>query len=86
MTNKIITLKYNFRTNSSSFLKTNRAQKKLNSVNSFIILLPITYISFQKEINKVKLKFFYSLNNSADYPPPFSSKNDLIVKSKNSKL
>ena len=86
MTSKFITLKYNFRTNSSSFLKTNRAQKKLHSVNSFIILLPVADLSFQKEINKVKLNFFSSINKSAIDTPTLLNKNDLIVKSKNSTL
>jgi hypothetical protein len=86
MTSKFITLKYNFRTNSCSFLKTNRAQKKLHSVNSFIILLPVADLSFQKEINKVKLNSFGSINKSAIDTPPLLNKNDLMVKSKNSTL
>jgi hypothetical protein len=86
MTTKFIIQEYHFRTNSSSFLKTNRAQKKLNSVNSFIILLALTDLSFHKEINKVKLNSFGSINKSAIDKPPLLNKNDLIVKSKNSTL
>ena len=86
MTSKFITIKYNFRNNSCSFIKTNQAQKKLHSVNSFIILLPVTDLSFQIEINKVKFNFFGSKNKSAIDSPTILYKNELIIKSKKSKL
>ena len=86
MTTKFIIQEYHFRTNSSSFLKTNRAQKKLNSVNSFIILLALTNLTFHKEINTVKLKPFGLLDKSVVEKLPLLNKNDLMVKSKNSTL
>jgi hypothetical protein len=86
MTLKFNVLEYSIGTNSNSFLKTNRAQKSLNSVNSFIILLAITDLSFHMEINKDKLKFNSLINKSVIGKRPFLNKNDLMIKSKKSIL